>query len=75
MAVHKPLVMIGGITRQLPAGDQISGASDGGGDALHLPVVKHTGAIVRVSLTASTPHSLSVVKADGSAVLIPVGAA
>lgn len=32
MAVRKPLVMIGGVVRGLPAGDSISGAGEGGGD-------------------------------------------
>lgn len=31
MAVRKPLVMIGGVVRGLPAGDSISGAGEGGG--------------------------------------------
>jgi len=73
MATRKPLVLVDGKPQQLPEGDQITGAMGGGG--LHLPVVKHTGGIARVSLTASTPHSLAVIKADGSAVLVPVGVA
>ena len=31
MAVRKPLVMIGGVVRGLPAGDSIAGAGEGGG--------------------------------------------
>jgi len=73
MATRKPLVLVDGKLQQLPAGDQITGATGGG--SLHLPVVKHTGGIVRVSLTASAPYSLAVIKADGAAVFVPVGVA
>ena len=34
MAVRKPLVMIGGVVRGLPAGDSVAGAGEGGGPTL-----------------------------------------
>lgn len=38
MAVRKPLVMIGGVVRGLPAGDSISGAGEGGASAYEVAV-------------------------------------
>ena len=72
MAVRRPLVQVGGRTRQLPAGDLIpASAIEGGGAGIRptIRIIDQTGAIQRLYLDENLEIPLTL--SDGTQSSVP----